>query len=48
MERGWKGCKINCAGHYEITFKRPHWDNADRFQEAMEEVGVFEMFLMDL
>lgn len=26
------------SGHYEITFKRPHWDNADRFQEAMDEV----------
>ena len=25
-------------GHYEITFKRPHWDNADRFIRVMEEI----------
>ena len=25
-------------GLYEITFKRPHWDNADRFTESMNEV----------
>ena len=27
-----------CSGHYEIIFKRPHWDNAERFQEAMDDV----------
>ena len=26
------------AAHYEITFKRPHWNNSEGFIDAMEDV----------
>ena len=26
------------SGHYEIIFKKPHWDNADRFIETMDDI----------
>jgi len=27
------------SGHFNITFRRPHWDNPDRFISAMHEVS---------
>ena len=26
------------SAHYQITFKRPHWNNSEGFIEAMEEI----------
>ena len=26
------------SAHYQITFKRPHWNNSEGFIEAMEDI----------